>query len=243
MLFRTLTLSLALITSLLLPLSASATTVANTQTAKGTLLTISASAESSRTPDVALISTGVLTQSTEANLAMRDNARQMSKVIVALRDAGIAIRDIQTSGISLTPQYKYSENTPPVIAGYQANNAVNVKVRQLAALGKVLDTLVAQGANQINGPSFSIDQPQAAIDDARVAAIKKAQAQAKLYADTLGMRVVRIVRISEGSDSQPMPRPMYRMNEMVMAKSADTAVSAGETSVSVTVEMVFELGD
>ena len=91
---------------------------------------------------------------------MRANAVQMDKVMAAIRAAGIAERDIQTSGINLNPQYKYVENQPPSIVGYQASNNVNVKVRDLSKLGKVLDALVANGANQINGPSFEVDKPE-----------------------------------------------------------------------------------
>ena len=208
---------------------------------QGTLLSVSATAEASRTPDVATISTGVVTQAADANAAMRDNAVQMDRMLAALRAAGIAPRDIQTSGINLNPQYKYAENQPPAIVGYQASNTVNVKVRELAKLGKVLDALVAQGANQINGPSFGIDQPEAAMEEARLAAVKKAQAQAQTYARALGLQVKRIVSISEGGASLPRPVPMMR----AMAADAgfkETAVAPGESSVSVSVEMVFELG-
>jgi len=208
---------------------------------QGTLLSVSATAEASRTPDIATISTGVVTQAADANAAMRDNAVQMDRMLAALRAAGIAPRDIQTSGINLNPQYKYAENQPPAIVGYQASNTVNVKVRELAKLGKVLDALVAQGANQINGPSFGIDQPEAAMEEARLAAVKKAQAQAQTYARALGLQVKRIVSISEGGASLPRPVPMMR----AMAADAgfkETAVAPGESSVSVSVEMVFELG-
>ena len=208
---------------------------------QGTLLSVSATAEASRTPDIATLSTGVVTQAADANAAMRDNAVQMDRMLAALRAAGIAPRDIQTSGINLNPQYKYAENQPPAIVGYQASNTVNVKVRELAKLGKVLDALVAQGANQINGPSFGIDQPEAALEEARLAAVKKAQAQAQTYARALGLQVKRIVSISEGGASLPRPVPMMR----AMAADAgfkETAVAPGESSVSVSVEMVFELG-
>ena len=208
---------------------------------QGTLLSVSATAEASRTPDIATISTGVVTQAADANAAMRDNAVQMDRMMAALRAAGIAPRDIQTSGINLNPQYKYAENQPPAIVGYQASNTVNVKVRELAKLGKVLDALVTQGANQINGPSFGIDQPEAALEEARLAAVKKAQAQAQTYARALGLQVKRIVSISEGGASLPRPVPMMR----AMAADAgfkETAVAPGESSVSVSVEMVFELG-
>ncbi len=242
-LLRPLFLALALATAL--PMTANAQTLADVGAAapQGTLLSISATGEASRTPDIATMSTGVVTQAADANAAMRDNAVQMDRMMAALRTAGIAARDIQTSGINLNPQYKYAENMPPVIVGYQASNTVNVKVRELAKLGKVLDALVAQGANQINGPSFGIDKPEAAFEEARLAAVKKAQAQAQTYANALGLQVKRIISISEGGASLPRPVPMMRMMAAADAGYAkETSVAPGESSVSVSVEMVFELG-
>src|SRR5690606_41003434 len=113
------------------------------QQADGTLLSVTAQAEASRVPDVATLSAGVVTQSADANSAMRDNAAQMDKVMAAIRKAGIAERDIQTSGINVHPQYRYAENQPPTITGYQASNTVSLKVRDIGKLGQVLDALVA----------------------------------------------------------------------------------------------------
>ena len=207
----------------------------------GTLLSVSATADATRVPDVATISTGVVTQAADANAAMRANAVQMDKVMAAIRAAGIAERDIQTSGINLNPQYKYVENQPPSIVGYQASNNVNVKVRDLSRLGKVLDAFVANGANQVNGPSFEVDKPDEAYDEARLAALKKAQARANTYAGALGLQVRRIVSISEGGASFPRPMPMVRAMAMdSMAK--ETSVSPGEASLSVSIDVVFELG-
>jgi uncharacterized protein YggE len=207
----------------------------------GTLLSVSAQAEARRVPDVATVSAGVVTQAADANAAMRANATQMDKVMAAIRAAGIAERDIQTSGVNLNPQYRYVDNQAPEITGYQASNTVNLKVRDIARLGKVLDALVASGANQVNGPSFEIDQPEAAYDEARRGALEKAQARAAMYAKTLGLRVRRIVSISEGGGFQPpMPMPM-----MAMARGkaeADTAVSPGETTLGASLDVVFELG-
>ena len=225
------------------PMSASAQpqTTGYAIPADGTLLSVSSTAESRRVPDVATISTGVVTQAADANAAMRANAVQMDKVMAAIRAAGIAERDVQTSGINLNPQYRYAENQPPTITGYQANNTVNVKVRDLSKLGKVLDAFVASGANQVNGPSFEVDKPEEAYDEARVAALQKAQARAKTYADVLGLKVRRIVSISEGGASFPRPMPMMRaMAADAMMK--ETAVSPGETSLSVNLDVVFELG-
>ena len=234
---------LALSLAIAVPMTANAQTSPDIAIAspQGTLLSVSASADATRVPDVATISTGVVTQAADANAAMRANAVQMDKVMAAIRAAGIAERDIQTSGINLNPQYKYVENQPPSIVGYQASNNVNVKVRDLSKLGKVLDAFVANGANQINGPSFEVDKPEEAYDEARLAALKKARARADTYAAALGLNVRRIVSISEGGASLPRPMPMMRAMAMdSMAK--ETSVSPGEASLSVSIDVVFELG-
>ena len=209
--------------------------------ADGTLLSVSAEASAKRVPDVATISTGVVTQAADANAAMRANAVQMDKVMAAIKAAGIAERDIQTSGINLNPQYHYQQNEAPKITGYEARNTVSVKVRDLGKLGKIMDTLVAQGANELNGPSFEVDKPDEAYDEARLAALKKAQARADTYAAALGMKVRRIVSINEGGASFPRPMPMMRaMAADGFAK--ETSVSPGEASLSVSIDVVFELG-
>ncbi|WMJ70021.1 SIMPL domain-containing protein [Stenotrophomonas sp. 24(2023)] len=211
---------------------------------QGTLLNISANAEATRVPDVASLSAGVVTQAVDGNSAMRENAQQMDKVLAAIKAAGIAERDVQTSGVSLNPQYRYAENEAPKITGYQASNNVSVKVRDIARLGKVLDALAAQGANQINGPSFEIDKPEPVYDEARLAALKKAQERAQTYARSLGLQVRRIVSISENSNGgfRPVPMMMARSAAAGMAMDKATPVAPGESTVSVNLDVVFELG-
>jgi uncharacterized protein YggE len=206
----------------------------------GTLLEVTSQAEATHAPDVATVSAGVVTRAADANAAMRDNATTMDKVMQAIRAAGIPARDIQTAGVSLNPQYRYVENQNPVITGYQASNTVNLKVRDISRLGKVLDALVASGANQVNGPSFEIDQPEPVYDEARRDALQQAQVRAAMYAKTLGMRVRRIVSISEGGGFRP-PGPVPMLMSRAKAES-DTAISPGETSLSATLDVVFELG-
>ncbi len=209
----------------------------------GTLVSVQAHAEATRVPDIATVSAGVVTQAADANAAMRANAAEMDKVMAAIRAAGIAERDIQTSGINLNPQYRYAENQPPAITGYQANNTVSLKVRDIGKLGKVLDALVASGANQVNGPMFEIDEPEAAYDEARRAALAKAQARAKMYADALGLRVRRIVSIDEGGGFQPpVPMPVMALARAEKGVAYDTAVSPGESTLSANLSVVFELG-
>lgn len=206
----------------------------------GTLLQVSAHGETHRVPDVADISAGVVTQNINANVAMKANAQRMSAVIAALKQAGVAERDIQTSSISLQPQYNYANNQAPKITGYQASNTVNVRLRELGKSGDVLDALVNQGANQINGPTFTLDKPDAAMDEARSEAVKNAQARANLYAAATGLKVRRIVSLSESGEMQPPPRPMLMMARA--AKDESTPVAAGENTIGVDLNVLYELG-
>ena len=208
--------------------------------ARGTRLDIVAEGEVLRTPDIAIVSAGVTNQAPTAGAAMQDNARSMSGVIAALRKAGIADRDIRTSSINLQPQYRYQENQPPQLVGYQASNTVQVTFRKISESGKIIDTLVANGANQINGPSFSVEKADVALDEARTNAIAKARARAELYAKAAGLKVKRILSISEGGmASPPMPYPAPRV---YMAKTeADTTVQPGQSPLSVSVNVSFEL--
>jgi uncharacterized protein YggE len=230
-----------LISLLLLSAAASAPAVAQlpqAQALTGTRLDIVATGEVTRVPDVARINAGVVTQAPTATAAIAQNARQMASVRAALKTAGIADRDIQTSNISLQPDYRYAENQPPQLTGYRASNEVSVRFRDIARTGRILDALVAEGANQINGPSLEIDRPEAALDEARTAAIATARARAELYARALGMRVIRVIGVSETGAVVPMPRPMARLQA---ADAATANIDAGEQRLSVALTVSFEL--
>jgi len=208
--------------------------------ADGTLLTVAASAEARRVPDIATLSAGVVSQAADAQAAMQANARQMEGVMAALREAGIAERDIRTTGVNLHPQYRHSDDSAPSITGYQASNTVEVPVRDIARIGPTIGALVANGANHVNGPSFSIDEPGEARDEARRQALEEARGRATMYAEALGLRVRRIVSIREGRQGGPVyPLGMARME---MASAADTSISPGENAVGADLEIVFELG-
>jgi copper chaperone CopZ len=161
-------------------------------------------------------------------------------VRAALKRAGIQDRDIQTGSISLNPEYNYQQNQPPKLTGYQASNQLSVRFRDIGETGKILDALVSEGANQINGPSLTIDKPEAALDEARVKAIANGRARADLYARALGMRVVRLLSVSEsGGYAVPPPMPMAVM--AMERDSASTKIDAGEQKLQVSVSLSFEL--
>ena len=214
--------------------------------ASSTLLTLSAEGKSTRTPDLAVFSAGVTTEGKTAGEAMSANAAAMTRVIAALKKAGVADKDIQTSSINLNPVYGQPVMGPngqmvnePRIVGYQAVNMVTVRARDIKNFGKVLDALVASGANQISGPSFQMSDPSTAQDEARLGAMKAARTRADLYARSAGLRVVRIVSISEGGYSPPQPK--YAIMEARSADAASTPVQAGEVEAQVSVTVQFEL--
>lgn len=202
-------------------------------------LTLNVEGRATRAPDVAEVSGGVVTTAATASAAMAENATRMTAVVAAVRKAGIAERDIQTAGLSLQPQYKYENNQPPVLTGYQATNTVNLRIRKIADTGKLLDTLVNVGANQINGPNFRVEDSEAALDEARLAAVKTAKARAELYAKATGLRIKRIVTLSESGGFQPGPQPMM----MKMARDSEAASSPvvpGEVALTINLTAVFE---
>jgi len=203
----------------------------------GTLLEIAAEGHSVRVPDLAAIQAGVTIQAPTAAAALTQNNAQMTRVIAALRRAGIADRDIQTANISLQPQYRETKpGEPQVIYAYQASNNVSVRFRDVARAGAILDLLVAEGANTISGPNLEVSQPAAALDEARIDAVAKGRTRAELYAKAAGLRVDRILYISDASQQQGYAPVMMRAN-----KSAGLDVLPGEQDINVTVTMRFLL--
>ena len=227
--------------ALAVPAAAAAQTALQVQPIAGTRLDVAATGEVARVPDVAIISTGVVTRAPTATAAIQQNSARMERVRAALKRAGIADKDIQTSSISLNPDYHYEQNKPPRLTGYTASNQVSVRFRDIGDTGKILDALVAEGANQISGPNLTIDKPEEAMDEARLKAIAAGRARADLYARALGMRVVRLLSVSEsGGHAVPPPMPMYARVE-AMSADASTKIDPGEQKVQVSVAMSFEL--
>lgn len=205
----------------------------------GTRLDVSADGAVTRAPDIATVNAGVVTQASNAASAMAENAKKMAATVASLKRAGVADKDIRTSSLSLQPQYRYTDGQPPAITGYQASNQLTVTFRDIAKAGPILDALVAAGVNQIGGPDFALEHPDAALDEARVQAMQKARAKAEVYARAAGLSIKRIVAIGEGGGYAPEPpRPMM----MAMARAKETTdLQPGEEKIGVTVNVTFEL--
>lgn len=192
-------------------------------------------------PDMAMLNLGVTTQARTAAAALAANSDGIAGALAQLKAAGIEDRDIQTSGLSLNPNFDYSRSdAPPTVNGYIASNMVTVRVRDLAVLGQTLDAVVTDGANTLNGLTFGLQNPATATDEARKSAVADAAHRAALYAEAAGVKLGRILSISEQGSYGP-PQPMM-MAEAGFAKDARSVpVASGEMTVMSTVSVVYEI--
>jgi uncharacterized protein YggE len=207
-----------------------------------TTFSLSAFGETRLAPDMATINLGVQTDAPTAGEALRANAVRMNAVMAALKKGGLADRDIQTSNLSINPQYVYEQNLPPRLTGYQVSNQLTVTVRDLARLGGAIDATVNAGANTAGNISLGLADPSAAEDAARIAAVKALNAKAELYARATGYRIVRLVSLSEGGGYVAPPQPYPVMAMAAKREFADaTQVAGGELKVRIDVSGLFEL--
>ncbi|HZZ35064.1 MAG TPA: SIMPL domain-containing protein [Caulobacteraceae bacterium] len=206
-----------------------------------TTLNLSAYGEARLPPDMATIALGVTNEAPTAAEALRANGVKMSAVVAALKKAGIEGRDLQTSNLSLNPQYVYEQNQPPRLNGYQASNQLTITVNDLARLGAVVDATVSAGATNVGQISFGLKNPLSAENTARVAAVKALQDKAALYASATGYHIRRLVTLSEGGGYVPPrpPMPMMAMRAEGVAQSA--VVETGELKVRIDITGMFEL--
>ena len=243
---RALMLGTALMT-LAVPAVASAQTGASTMQvhamAQQPALNLSAFGEVKVAPDQATINFGVVTEAATAQEAMTQNAQQMTRVVAALRRAGIAERDIQTSGLNLSAQYDYQQNEPPKLRGYQATNRVTVVINDLTKVGVTADAVVAAGVNQIDGIAFGLKDSKAAEDQARQLAVRALQDKARLYAQALGVQLGGVRTLTEGGGYMPEPpRPMYARAMAMDSAGGATPVSAGELTVRIDISGTYDIG-
>ncbi len=205
-----------------------------------TTLDITGHGEARVPPDQATLELGVVTQGPSAAAAMQANAADMAKVVAALRAGGVAGADIQTSTLSVAPQYAYAEGQAPRLTGYEASNQVTVTTQDLTHLGPLVDAAAGAGATNVGQISFGLKNRGSAANFARLAAVKDLDDKAQIFADAAGYHIRRLVNLSEASAVEPGPRPMMAMT-VARAAAAPTPVEAGQITVTVDVTGEFEL--
>lgn len=192
-------------------------------------------------PDIATIGTGVSTSARTAVEAMSMNAREMTKAVDRIKALGIKPDDIQTTGVNLNAEYDYNRTTQQnVFKGYRASNSVSVILRDIGRVGPVLDSLVAAGATDINGPQFAIDDDALAKDQARAAALVTAQERAMAYARGAGYSGIRLLQVGESVSSPAQPMARMAMMDSV-ASEASTPIQPGLVGTGIMVSVTYEM--
>jgi uncharacterized protein YggE len=213
------------------------------------LLTVQGEGIVRASPDMALITLGVVSEGRSARNALTENSEAMTRIRDAVRAEGIEARDLQTSGFSLEPVYSQpprdfdqSQQFVPEIVGYRVRNNLNARIRDLPRVGAILDTMVTLGANSISGPTFSVAEPQPLEDQARRAAVRDAIRKGELYATAAGIGLGSIFRIEEGyvSPPQPLPAQMFRMEA---AAAPPVPIEGGELTFEAQVTVSWRLAD
>lgn len=191
-------------------------------------------------PDMAVVQFGVQREAREAGAAMAAASEAMTDVMAQVQDAGIAPEDIQTTRIGLDPRWRHSnDGSAPRVVGYVASNTLSVTVRDLDLLGGLLDAVVSEGANTMNGLSFDVSEREALEDAARVAAVEDARRKAGMIAEAADAALGDVISISEGGVGGGPPIMMQTAEAM----RSSVPVAAGQIDVVVSVRAVFALAD
>lgn len=225
--------ALVLTTGLLMPM----TTFADTAATPAGTITVTGTATVNVVPDMATITLGVTTQGDTASAAMAANNTAVSAVLARLIAAKVADRDMQTSSLSINPNWVPDDaGRGQVIKGYVASNMLTVRIKALDTTGAVLDAAITDGANTLNGLTFGLQDQRPVEDEARKDAVADALARAKLLATAAGEKLGPIMSITEGGGGDQRPIPMFKA-----ASDAAVPVAAGEVGISASVTIVWQL--
>ncbi len=209
------------------------------------VISISGIGKVNAAPDMAYITSGVVSIEKNAQQALAQNSKAMANLMKVLKNAGIEDKDIQTSNFSISPQYDYNNspnNQPPKITSYRVSNSLTIIVRNLDILGHIIDQSVSVGSNSIGSVRFAIDDSSSLLNEARKKAMQDAFDKANLYANAANVTLGKIKYISENNGFMPPPFPA-EMARMVMsgADASSVPIQSGELSFSSTISVVWEL--
>jgi len=207
-------------------------------------ISVSGSGKITIEPDVAYVSFGVFTKAKTANEAQTANAASFAAVEKALKEFGVAAKDIKTTGFYVQPEYQWSDKGESSITGYTADHTVQVAYRNLTGIGKLIDAVSKAGANRMNGIQFGTEK----MDAFELQVIEKAMANAKAKADTIakaaGRSVKSVLHVQQGgvSGGAPIYYPMARMESTAASDGGvGTSVQPGQLEITTTVTVTYEM--
>ena len=204
-------------------------------------------------PDLALLNIGVESMSDTVGEARGQAAQAMDTVLAALKDRGVEDKDIQTRFFNIWPRYEWMEviedgqrSGKQVLVGYTVSNSASVKIRDLDAVGDIIDEVATAGGDliRINGISFTVENPKPFMTALREAAVNDALAKAQHFAALTGVSLGRLVFITEFGGGSPVVRDFGDMERFAVAAAAPapgTSISGGELDLRLSVQAVFDI--
>ena len=189
-------------------------------------------------PDMAHVSAGVITDGKTAADALAANNKAMRALLDRLKALGIDPRDVQTASFNVAPKYRYPKEAAPELVGYTVNHQLSIKVQKIDQAGVVMDDLVKDGANQVNGVSFGVKDTRKLLDEARKLAIADARRKAEIYAAGAGVKLGKVLRISEVEVGYPVPQMLSREE----FDKGGVPLATGELKLSINVTVAWEIG-
>jgi len=204
-------------------------------------ISVSGSGKIYAKPDVAVVVLGVEDRNVKISDIMQGSTNKMNKIITDVKDSGVEEKDIQTTQYSITPEYNWTERGGRIFVGYVITQQITVKIRDFDNIGSILDKATADGANSVGDLQFTIDDVEAVIAEAREKAIAEAKTKAATLAKQAGLKMVKIINISEGYASYP--QPMYDKGAGVMMESASAApeIQPGQMEINSTVTLTYRV--
>lgn len=208
-------------------------------------ITVSAEGKVTATPDVALISLSVETRGATVAQVQADNTKKMNDITDFVKQSGVADKDVTTSQYNLYPNYTYDPRTGKQTQnGYTLTQTLTVKIRKLDSAGTILAGAIDRGANQVGQLSFTIDDPEALMQQARLQAVAKARAKAETLAQAAGAKLGKLASFSESPSNVPVPIFYGRAEAVGMGGAAPTPapnVQPGSQDITDTVNLSFEI--
>lgn len=240
--------SLALVIAFLLGGRESTLATAAEPDADGPTIEMVGIGEASAVPDEVTFTVSLGVTRDDLDDAMKQSSEQMRRILGVLTRQGVEKRDVQTTGLSMSPQYKYSDNQPPELTGYRVTQKASVVVRKLTAAGSVIGEVVEKGGNgvRVSGIRLQVGDPTASTGEARSAAVAEATAKAEQYAEATGQELGRVIQVrevgapvaSEASALQAYDRDLSRL-----AMNKVMPIRAGESTRTVQVRILWSLGE
>jgi uncharacterized protein YggE len=193
-------------------------------------------------PDRFTFTVGVQTSAPTVDAAVNENNERVARVVAALKAAGAKPEEIQTSGFSIYPQQDFTQGQLPRLLGYQVNNSVTVRKKEIASASKLLQVAIAAGVNTASGLNFEVSDTTRGRDQGLKAAFDDARAKAALLAQAAGRTLGRALHITEGGEQAPPPRPMMARGVMAaQAAVSEVPVESGTQELAFMVSVIFEL--